>query len=98
MEAAGSTAPRVWGLTWARLVARSCAIDAVRCPRYGSRMKWVAALTDPASIRTYLTGVGQPVETIRGIAIKGIAAIRAGAMRMDLSVIGLRQDQTCMDG
>ena len=37
--------------------------DAQRCPRCGARMPWVAALTDPDSLRTYLTGVGLPAES-----------------------------------
>ena len=42
--------------------ARSFLADAEQCPRCGARMQWVAALTDPHSIRTYLTGVGLPAE------------------------------------
>ena len=46
-------------MRWASLVARVLLADALPCPRCGGRMQWVAALTDPASIRTYLTGVGR---------------------------------------
>jgi len=49
-------------LRWATLWARVFATDARRGPTCGGRMKWVAALTDPHSIRTYLTGVGLPAE------------------------------------
>ncbi|MFH1568590.1 MAG: hypothetical protein ABIL09_11390, partial [Gemmatimonadota bacterium] len=42
--------------------ARSFLADALQCPRCGARMQWVAALTDPDSIRTYLTGVGLPAQ------------------------------------
>ena len=36
------------------LLARVFRIDVTVCPACGGRMKIVAALTDPASIRTYL--------------------------------------------
>ena len=35
-------------------------IDITECPDCGGRMKIVAALTEPASIRSYLEGVGLP--------------------------------------
>ncbi len=35
-------------------------IDVSECPECGGQMKIVAALTDPASIRSYLEGVGLP--------------------------------------
>ena len=34
--------------------------DISECPDCGGHMKFVAALTEPASIRTYLEGVGLP--------------------------------------
>ena len=49
-------------LTWAVLLARVFEVDALVCPRCGGRMKLVAALTDPDSIRDYLTGVGLPAD------------------------------------
>jgi len=54
--------PRSTPMTWARLLARVFLADALLCPRCGARMQWVAALTDPDSIRTYLAGVGLPVD------------------------------------
>jgi hypothetical protein len=42
--------------------ARSFLADAEKCPHCGARMQWVAVLTDPDSIRTYLTGVGLSAE------------------------------------
>lgn len=36
--------------------------DALQGPHCGARMQGVAALTDPDSIRTYLTGLGLPAE------------------------------------
>ena len=37
-------------------------VDITVCPRCGGTMRLVAALTDPHSIRTYLTGVGLPAD------------------------------------
>jgi hypothetical protein len=45
-------------LSWCQLLARVFAIDVTECPDCGGRMRIVAALTDPASIRSYLEGVG----------------------------------------
>jgi hypothetical protein len=42
--------------------ARSFLADAEKCPHCSARMQAVVALTDPDSIRTYLTGVGLSAE------------------------------------
>lgn len=63
----GPTAPR-WSsasswthrLDWAALLARVFSGDLSECAACGGRLKIIAALTDPASIRTYLQGVGLP--------------------------------------
>ena len=47
-------------LSWCQLLARVFSVDVTECPDCGGRMKIVAALTDPTSIRTYLEGVGLP--------------------------------------
>ncbi len=57
-----ATPPPRSRLAWAALLARVFLADAEKCPHCGARMQWVAALTDPASIRIYLTGVGLPAE------------------------------------
>jgi len=54
-------ATRCYGLSWAALLARIFSVDACRC-KCGGRMKIVAAVTDPASVRRYLEGVGLPSE------------------------------------
>ena len=59
---ADTPAARLQRLSWAALLARVWQIDADLCPRCGGRMKPVAALTEPASIRHYLAGVGLPTE------------------------------------
>jgi len=51
------SAPRSCRLSWAQLLGR-----VFLCPRCGGQMRMIAALTDPDSIRTYLTGVGLPAD------------------------------------
>jgi hypothetical protein len=46
-------------LTWAALLARTFHINLERCSLCGGKMKVVAAVTDPDSIRRYLEGTGQ---------------------------------------
>ena len=64
--AASGTPPapvsRLQRLAWAQLLARVWGCDVTCCPSCGGRMQWIAALTDPDSIRTYLTGVGLPAD------------------------------------
>ena len=43
---------------WATLLARVFSSDLSACAACGGRLRIIAALTDPASIRCYLTGVG----------------------------------------
>jgi hypothetical protein len=45
---------------WARLLARVFQIEVTVCPACGGTMKIIAALTDGASVRGYLAGVGLP--------------------------------------
>ena len=44
------------------MLARVFALDVTVCPACGGRLRLIAALTDPASIRRYLDGVGLPIE------------------------------------
>ena len=53
--------PRKYRLSWSALLARIFQID-MKCPHCGSKMKVVAAVTDPTSIRHYLEGTGQSAE------------------------------------
>ena len=57
-----STSPqqRAHRLAWATLLARVFAIDVTECQECGGAMCIIAALSDPASIRGYLEGVGLP--------------------------------------
>ena len=45
-------------LVWSALLARVFAVDVTLCPACGGRLRLVAVLSDPGSIRSYLTGVG----------------------------------------
>ena len=47
-------------LRWATLLARVFSSDLSECAACGGRLRIIAALTDPASIRTCLEGVGLP--------------------------------------
>ncbi|MCC6647799.1 MAG: transposase, partial [Polyangiaceae bacterium] len=47
---------------WAELLARTFAIDVLQCPKCSGRMKLVAMVTDPKSVRAYLRGIGEPYE------------------------------------
>jgi len=49
-------------MAWARLLKRVFRVDVSVCPACGGDMRIVACLTDPASIRRYLKGVGLPTE------------------------------------
>lgn len=49
-------------LLWAALLARTFNLNMEICPDCGGRMRIVATVTDPASIKRYLDGVGLPSE------------------------------------
>ncbi|MBT6622621.1 MAG: hypothetical protein HOB41_22355 [Gemmatimonadetes bacterium] len=52
-------------LSWAALLARVFALDVTVCPvcpDCGGRLRLIAALPDPVSVRRYLHGVGLPTE------------------------------------
>ena len=59
-DRAPSAPPCGHRLGWAALLARGLATDLSACPAGGGRQRIIAALTDPASIRRYLVGVGLP--------------------------------------
>jgi hypothetical protein len=48
---------------WAKLLRRSFEIDVLSCPRCGSRMRFIAEITDPEVIRKILEHVGEPTST-----------------------------------
>jgi hypothetical protein len=56
---------KTWGkskhrLLWAALLARTFRLEMEVCSHCGGKMRLVAAITDPVSIKTYLDGVGLP--------------------------------------
>jgi hypothetical protein len=53
--------PRKYRLTWSALLARIFQIQ-MNCPHCGGKMRIVAAVTDPDSIRHYLKGTGQSAD------------------------------------
>lgn len=55
------TVSRTYRLSWSVLLARIFQIE-MKCAHCGSKMKIVAAVTDPNSIRHYLEGTGQSAE------------------------------------
>ena len=59
-ENESTPAPRRHRLAWAVLLARVFQFELTVCDRCGGKVKIVAAVTDPRSIRTYLEGVGLP--------------------------------------
>ena len=44
---------------WAELLARTFAVDVLQCPKCSGRMKLIAMVTDPKSVRAYLRGIGE---------------------------------------
>ena len=60
-DGAASAASCGYRLRWATLLARVFSSDLSECAACGGRLRVIAALTDPASIRPYLEGVGLPV-------------------------------------
>ena len=57
-DRASSAPPCAHRLGWATLLARVFSSDLSACATCGGRLRIVAALTDSASIRTYLEGIG----------------------------------------
>ncbi len=55
-----SAPPCAHRLGWAALLARVFSADLSECAACGGGLRIIAALTDPASVRTYLEGVGLP--------------------------------------
>jgi hypothetical protein len=47
---------------WAELLQRCFSIDVLACPACGGRLRLVAMVTEPRSIRRFLRGLGEPTE------------------------------------
>ena len=65
---------------WAELLQRVFEIDALRCPRCGSRMRVLAAITDPSVARRILECIGLPA---RAPPLQSPALASAGRSRTD---------------
>ena len=50
---------------WAGLLARTFAVDVLRCPSCGGRMRLLAMITEPASVVRYLAATGEATEVPR---------------------------------
>jgi hypothetical protein len=57
-----TAASKTYRLTFAALLSRVFQIEIDTCQYCGGKMRIVAALTDPVSIRRYLEGTGQSAE------------------------------------
>jgi len=57
--------PRLGRLPWAVLLKRVFLVDVLECPKCRGRMKILAALTVPASVRHILASLGLPSEAPR---------------------------------
>ncbi len=55
----GTPVPPPYRQAWAELLKKSFGFDFLVCPRCASKMRVIASLTAPETIKTYLTGVGQ---------------------------------------
>ena len=47
---------------WAQLLARTFAVDVLRCSACGGRMRLLAMITQPASVARLLAATGEPTE------------------------------------
>jgi hypothetical protein len=52
-----ATSPRV---AWATLLKRTYSVDAMVCPRCGSRLRWMAVINDRATARKIIDHIGIP--------------------------------------
>ena len=57
-----ASAPRAYRLSWSALLARTFNLHLEKCTYCGGKMKAVAAVMDPSSIRRYLESMGESPE------------------------------------
>ena len=60
-----SRLPRLNRMPWTVLLKRVFLVDVLECPKCKGRMKILAAVTEPASVRRILESLGLPVEAPR---------------------------------
>ena len=66
---------------WAELLKRTFGVDVLECSKCKGRMKLVAMLTEPRSVRRYLTGLGELVDVPRRSPSRGPPYWRSTVLR-----------------
>jgi hypothetical protein len=81
-EAATSTKPvGARYRPWAELLKRCFSIDVLACPTCGGRMRLVALVTEAASVRRFLRGLGEPTDTPTRAPARGPPYWRSRVLR-----------------
>ena len=62
---ASTDAPKRCNPTFADLMRRGLDIDVLDCPRCGGRLRFIAAVLEPAAVRRILDHLGLPSEPVR---------------------------------
>jgi hypothetical protein len=75
---------------WAELLARTFAVDVLRCPSCQGRMRLLAVIKEPASIARYLAAVGEASEVPRRSPGRGPPYWKSQVLRR--LVLGDEQD------
>ncbi len=70
---------RYW--PWAELLKRCFAIDVLACPRCGGRMRLVALVTEAASVRRFLRGLGESTDAPARAPARGPPYWRSRVLR-----------------
>jgi hypothetical protein len=66
---------------WAELLKRCFAIDVLACPRCGGRMRLVALVTEAASVRRFLRGLGESTDAPARAPARGPPYWRSRVLR-----------------
>ncbi len=66
---------------WAELLKRAFSIDVLACPRCGGRMRLVALVTEAASVRRFLRGLGEATEASARAPARGPPYWRSCVLR-----------------
>jgi hypothetical protein len=76
---------------WAELLARTFAVDVLRCPSCQGRMRLLAVIQEPASIARYLAAVGEATEVPRRSPGRGPPYWKSQVLRRQV----LEDEQDC---
>jgi hypothetical protein len=66
---------------WAELLKRCFAVDVLACPRCGGRMRVVALVTEAASVRRFLRGLGESTDAPARAPARGPSYWRSRVLR-----------------